>query len=196
MSRPAPHPTVPPSGEGWTVVIDMPGPGPRGQGKPVGWLNLNTVSGMHWKKRWPIEVSWRAQAFRALTKHRLPKAPPPTGQIEQVAVQRYRVEVELRFTDATVRDASNYQPTIKKVIDALGPYEIKMVMDRKRGVKRPVEHLGCGLIVADDRRYIEQPEPTIGPKITRRRYPDGRLITPDGQIVLRITPLQPEGPTT
>lgn len=162
-ARPSPH--VPASGEGWTVVIDKP--------FGVEWLNLNTVHKWHWRRRWDSQRAWRKAAHGALSRKRLPKG-----------LGRIRVEVELRFPDRITRDASNYQPTIKPIIDALQPQKVTW-SEKKNGKKEPVVHLGVGLIPGDDKRYIDQPEPTIG-------EPLGRNNHLKGQVILRITPLQKE----
>lgn len=171
-------PTVPASGEGWKVVIDMPrgvGRNPNYTGGYVGWLNLNTVSKLHWRHRWPIERAWRKAAAAALKRKRLPKG-----------LTRVRVQVELRFPDKGIRDAENYEWTIKRCIDALQPEKIVWTVDPKTQVKKPVLHAGAGLIPGDDKRYLDRAENVIGPPLGHKAG------TPRGQIILHITPLQEE----
>lgn len=164
MSTTRSGPQVPASGDGWTVIVDMPA---RAE-----WLNLNTVHNWNWRRRWQSEVAWRKAAHDALKRKRLPKG-----------LDRVRVDVELRFPDRRVRDASNYEPTLKKIIDALQPQTVTWTTDKKTGGKKPVVHLGVGLIPGDDKRYMDRPEPTIG-------EPLGRNNPVKGQVILRITPLQ------
>lgn len=103
---------------------------------------------------------------------------------------RVRVQVELRFIDRRIRDAANFEPTIKPIIDALQPtrrYErtTSTRFGRRivRGVETVTEH-GAGVVPGDDRRYLERPEPTIG-------EPIGRGTGRAGIVVLHITALNP-----
>lgn len=160
-----PSPQVPASGDGWTVVIDMPLFGE--------WLNLNTIHQMHWGRRWSGQRAWRKAAYDALSRKRLPKG-----------LGRVRVQVELRFTDRRVRDVSNFEPTLKPIIDALQPQKVTTSTDKK-GRKRTVVELGVGLIPGDDKRYLDRPEAIIG-------EPLGRKNPVKGQVILHITPLQEE----
>lgn len=172
MSAPQPAaPVVPPSGEGWTVVVNMPcWESGKKKGQPVGWLNMN--EGRHKMTAWRMSKAWRKAAFDALTIARLPRGLP-----------RVRIQFELRFTTKqTARNAANYELTIKPVEDAAGPKKVKIRRDPRTGGKKPVVEWGVGLVAGDDKRYIDRPEVIIGP-------PLGRDHKSKGQVILHITPL-------
>lgn len=103
---------------------------------------------------------------------------------------RIRVQVELCFVDARIRDASNFEPTVKPIIDAVQPTRhykrnvTKRSGNRKVPVEEKVTEWGAGLVQGDDRRYLERPEPIIG-------EPIGRGTGRKGIVVLHITALQP-----
>lgn len=179
-TQPRPAPTVPPSGEGWTVVVNMPlfekG---RDAGKPVGWLNLNTVHRLHWSKRGPIEKLWRKAAYNALLKKRLPKGLP-----------RARVQIEIRCDQHKKRDvAQNYWPTFKRVIDAVQPFN-QYTRIGKNGKPELVIEWGVGLIPGDHKDFLDLPEPVEGPTLGRDFKVNGMPV--NGQVILHITPLPAE----
>lgn len=173
MSTTRPGPQVPASGEGWTVVIDMPvfekG---RKAGKPVGWLNLNTMRRLHWREHDEIIRLWRQASYKALLAKRLPKG-----------LGRVRVQIELRCVENRIRDVPNYEGTFKPIIDALQPTRVKLRKNRN-GRTEAVTELGVGLIAGDDSRYLE--------RTAVEGDPLGRNHKSKGQVILHITPLQEE----
>lgn len=141
----------------WRIIIPTP---------PDGFLSLNKVNRGHWSVSRRIARAWRTAAYQAAQIHRL-----PTG------LARVRAEVVLRFADRRVRDAGNYEATVKPIIDGLGPRRVY-----NRAGKIIVE-LGYGLIPGDDARYLDKPATVIGEPI--KRAPGG----PAGWVELTITDL-------
>jgi hypothetical protein len=141
-------------------------------GEPVGWLSLNRLPTTRWQKVAFDKVRglWRTGAYSALVVARVPRG-----------LARAEVAVELRFTDRTVRDPSNYELTIKPVIDALGPQRIYESKAKKKDHGIVVEH-GRGVIPGDDPRYLVRPNTTVG-------EPLGRTNPIKGIVTLTIRPL-------
>jgi hypothetical protein len=158
----------------WSVEIPL----------PIGadWLSLNRPSRHKYEdiKRNALKKNLRRLAFDALAAARIPQE-----------LGRIQVLVELRFVDRRVRDVSNFEPTIKPIIDALQPTRRYMRKTKKRVGNRQVEveelvtEWGWGLIEGDDKRYLDRPEAIIG-------EPIGRGTGRKGVVVLHITALQPE----
>jgi hypothetical protein len=157
----------------WTVEVPL----------PIGadWLSLNKMprhKGDHIRRNALIK-NLRRIAFDQIRAARVPQK-----------LGRIRVQVELRFVDRRVRDASNFEPTIKPIIDAVQPtrqYDRtvrKRIGNRLEKVTEKVTEWGAGLVDGDDRRYLERPEPTIG-------EPIGAGTGRKGTVVLHITALQP-----
>lgn len=142
----------------WRIIIPTP---------PEGFLSLNKVNRGHWSVSRRIARAWRTAAYQAAQIHRL-----PTG------LARVRIEVVLRFPDRRLRDASNYESTVKPIVDGLGP---RRVYRDKHG-KLHVD-LGYGLIPGDDARYLDKPATVIGEPA--RPTPD----SPRGWAQLTITDL-------
>lgn len=171
MSAPHPSaPVVPPSGEGWTVVVNMPlWETGKDAGKPAGWLNLNTMRKMHWSKQAKLARLWRRASYNALNRARLPQLP------------RVRVQLELRCQTHRRRDtAQNYWGTFKPVIDALQP--TKQVPGKE-------PELGVGVIPEDHKDYLDLPEPREGPTLGRGFTVKGMPV--NGQVIMHIYPLPP-----
>lgn len=158
----------------WTVEIPL----------PIGadWISLNRAPAHLGEKisRDRLKKNLRRLAFEALA----------DAHVQQ-ELGRVRVQVELRFTDRRTRDASNFEPTVKPIIDALQPTRKyrretkKRVGGRTVTVPEIVTEWGWGVVEGDDRRYLERPEPIIG-------EPIGRKTGRKGVVVLHITPLVPE----
>lgn len=135
---------------------------PRSRGEKIGWDK--------WKKR------WRLAAYTALLNAGIP------------SFERIHLQVELRFVDRRVRDASNYRPTVKPMIDALQVGREYDTVRRTKAYGRTVEQVrhvieyGAGIIPGDDRRYLVEPEHLIGPPI-------GRDAGTKGIVIFHITPL-------
>lgn len=106
----------------WSVEIPL----------PIGadWLSLN---------RAPANVGQKIKADRLRkTLRRLAFDALSEARVQQ-ELGRVRVQVELRFTDRRTRDASNFEPTIKPIIDALQPTRRYKRVSKKRVGGRLVE---------------------------------------------------------
>lgn len=131
--------------ERWTLVIPA----------PCDWANSNQRQ--HWAAKAKLVKAWRAE-----TVARARAAGLPTG------LGRVRIDILLRFTTKHRRDALNYEPTIKGVIDGLCRDKTHV---NKKGdlVKAP----GYGLIWDDEPTYLDGPFPRIGEPVDGERYPRG-----------------------
>jgi hypothetical protein len=157
----------------WTVEIPL----------PVGadWMSLNRPARHTGEqvKRNALKKNLRRLTFEALRDARIPQE-----------LGRVRVLVELRFVDRRVRDVSNFEPTLKPMIDALQPTR-RYVRTTKKKLggqtvtgEEQVTEWGWGVVEGDDRRYLERPEPIIG-------EPIGRGTGRKGVVVFHITALEP-----
>lgn len=119
----------------WKVTITAPGP----------WLNAN--GRRQHRHQTGTRQAWRDATTVAARAARLP------------ALGRAHILATLRFTDNRRRDAANYHPTVKVVVDALVAY---------------------GLLPDDSTAYLEGPDLRIGDPLTRKPY------GPAGELVLTI----------
>lgn len=133
----------------WTITISA----------PCAWLTAN--SRMHRMAEAKLIKQWRLAACLAARWAKL-----PTG------LDKVRIDAVAHFRGrAPVRDSDNLRPTLKAVIDGLGPQRLN-----KRGVVP-----GHGLIADDDDKHLDGPYLTIGEKLPALTY--GR----PGELVLTIT---------
>lgn len=188
MTAPARPPAPVALAEGWTVTIDMPVRdfGRRAdQGKPVGWLTLNRppVSVRDKIDKDRIGDAWQRAAYRALERRRIPRD-----------LGRIYLTVQYRFTERHGQEPSNFESTLKHVIDALRPTKTRVQKTRvSQGRGRPplwvpkqVVEAGWGVIVDDKPEYLVRgPELPPGPYL-------GRNSPVKGQIILHIQPFPPE----
>jgi hypothetical protein len=112
--------------------------------------------------------SWRAAAFVAAQVEHLPRG-----------LARVRIDAVAHFRGRPpVRDRSNLSPTLKAVIDGLGPArEI-----RRKGVIVGTS-IGYGLIPDDDDAHLDGPHLLIGDPLPPRAY------SGPGELILTITEL-------
>lgn len=175
MSAPAHRPTPHPLAEGWRVEIPMPVfPDGRQRGEPVGWLNLNKLTGgvRGAQQRWRVKKQWREAAYAAYRAHRLPRG-----------LDRIYLQVEFRFPDKVRRDPANYELTIKPIIDALQPERCGVRYNPAKKRREPFVDKGWGVVPGDDPRYVVRgPELAIG-------EPLGRGNPIKGMVILHITPM-------
>ena len=122
---------------------------------PCDWANSNQRQ--HWAARARLVKQWRAE-----TVNRARAAGLPTG------LGRVRIDVLLRFTSRHRRDALNYEPTIKGVIDGLCRDKTRI---DKHG--KEIHAPGYGLIWDDEPTYLDGPFPRIGDPVDGERYPRG-----------------------
>ena|SRR5581483_8589118 len=119
---------------------------------PCKWLTAND-------RRTPIAQSalirqWREASFAAAKVAHLP-----------VGLQRVRIDVVAHFRGRPpVRDRSNLAPTIKAVVDGLGPARDFLW----RG--KPFHAVGYGLIPDDSDAYLDGPHLEIGAPLPARTY--------------------------
>jgi crossover junction endodeoxyribonuclease RusA len=133
----------------WTITISA----------PCAWLTAN--SRMHRMAEAKLIKQWRLASCLAA---RWAKLPTGLGRVRIDAVAHFRGR-------APVRDTDNLRPTLKAVVDGLGPQRIT-----KRGVVP-----GHGLIADDDDGHLDGPHLVIGDKLPALTY--GR----PGELVLTIT---------
>lgn len=122
---------------------------------PCDWANSNQRQ--HWAAKARLVKQWRAE-----TVNRARAAGLPTG------LGRVRIDVMLRFTTRHRRDALNYEPTIKGVVDGLCRDKTRINRDGKE-----VHAPGYGLIWDDEPTYLDGPFPRIGEPVDSRQYPRG-----------------------
>lgn len=128
---------------------------------PREWINANRRD--HWAARAELVRTWRSAAYYAAVQARLPKG-----------LAKVRIDAVLRFRTNRHRDAPNYHPTLKAVVDGLATS------------KRPGSP-GYGLIPDDTEQYLVGPFPTIGERIPRKTP-----FAPAGLLTLTITDLSGE----
>jgi hypothetical protein len=117
---------------------------------PCQWISAN--DGLHWGARDRLATRWRETTHLLLVGLHGPHRPPK-------GLARVRVDVELHFRDRRPRDAANYHPTVKPVVDALGPPFVRPPSRlRHRGASAP----GYGLIPDDTPAHLDGPHVTIG----------------------------------
>lgn len=131
---------------------------------PCAWLTANKVySTYSTYKRAELVRTWRAATKQYATQARLPQG-----------LRRVRIDIMARFQGAgPVRDTRNLEPTIKAVIDGLGPQRVRTV----QGVRHVSP--GYGLVPDDSDRYVVMGETVIGPKLATlpRMHPGLLTIT-------------------
>lgn len=123
------------SARSWTLTIPAPAP----------WLNANDRG--HWSKRSGLTRVWRETAQILARQQRLP------------GLGKVCIEAVLSFPDKRRRDAHNYYPTLKAIVDGL------------------VDH---GLIPDDSAQYLIGPDIRVGEPVRAKKY------GPSGVVVLTI----------
>jgi len=142
--------------ERWTLLIPA----------PCDWVNSN--SRMHWAPKAKLVKEWRRTTVLRARQANLPKG-----------LGRVRVDAMLRFTTRHHRDALNYEPTMKGVMDGLCRDKTHI---NKRG--KEVDAPGYGLVWDDEPTYLDGPFLQIGEPVDKKRYPRGLvqlLITDIGE---------------
>lgn len=133
----------------WTIKVEAPCP----------WLTAND-------RRHPLAQSKLIKMWRGATYAAARVAKLPTGLL------RVRIEAVAHFRGrAPVRDRENLAPTLKAVVDGLGPSREYMW----RGTK--VHGIGYGLFVDDDQKHVDGPHWTIGDHLEPKPYGNVGLIT-------------------
>lgn len=176
MSTTASQPTPALPTADWRVEIPMPVlSAGRKAGQSAGWLSLNRLpTSVAAKIVWDqAKKDWRLASFMALVVANVPRN-----------LDRIEVTVELRFPDRKIRDTGNYEPTLKPIIDALGPQRVYRSANVKKDHGLVVE-IGRGIIPSDDPRHLIRPHAFIG-------EPLGRSNPIKGVVVLHIRNLTPE----
>lgn len=147
----------------WTLTVSAPAP----------WLSLNEQ--LHWAKRGAYAKLWRNSTYiQALACKALPKG-----------LDRVRVDVVLHFSTNRRRDPSNYEPTVKPCIDALGPPFLRVTKVSAKAAP------GYGLIPDDNPKHLDGPYLSIGDP-----WPASHRLTAragvSGAVELVITDLTPD----
>lgn len=129
---------------GWEITL----------GAPCDWLTANDRLD-RWEKAHRVRL-WRTAAYIHAVRAKL-----PTG------LDRIKVLVVAQFPTgrAPVRDAHNLAPTLKAVVDGLGP---RRETTRKDGTT--VVAVGYGLIPDDSDKHLDGPHLSIGEPLPRRTY--------------------------
>lgn len=141
----------------WTLVIPA----------PAEWLTANKLNNSWSKwKRAELTRQWRGATVNYATQARLPRG---LGRVRVDAVAQF-------WGPPPVRDRKNLEPTMKAVVDGLGPSRTM-----KRGNK--ITHSpGYGLIDDDDDIHLEDSTLVIGESLGPAK-PYG----PTGRLTLTIT---------
>lgn len=126
-------------------------------------LSANDKTRMHWAAYARHVRIWRAETDRAAsgridvrTEHYA-----GLGALRR-GMTRARIDADVRFADAMIRDEANYQATLKPIVDEL---------------------VRWGMLPGDDPRYLDGPHITIGEPLAAGRA--GRR----GLVMLRIEDL-------
>lgn len=128
------------SGREWQLVIPA----------PARWLSLNDRRDR--RAETPDRREWRRAGWAYAKQAKLPR------------LDRVHIDAELRFTDRRERDAHNYAPTWKAVVDGL---------------------VDAGLVADDSTKYLAGPFPRIGDPLPRVR---GGIA---GALILTIREIAP-----
>lgn len=181
MTSPARRPVPAAIAEGWSVPIEMPhhdGTVTRSKRwKPVGWLSLNNLPDTVTKRIYhnKAKQAWLLAAVAALRRARIPRD-----------LGRVYVEIEFRFTEDHQQEPSNYELTVKPIIDAFKPERSGIRYNPGKRRREPFVDHGYGLVPDDKQRYVVRgPELPIGPYL-------GRKNPIKGMVILHIKPLPPE----
>jgi len=116
---------------------------------PAAWVNANARTHYHAKAR--LTRAWRKAALAAADERQLPQG---LGKVHILAV--------MRFADRRTRDAANYHPTLKAVVDGL-------VAD-------------YGLAADDSTAHVIGPDARVGEPVHK-----GHRLAPPGVVELTIT---------
>jgi hypothetical protein len=115
---------------------------------PARWLSANDRS--NWRAKVEPIRAWREAAYWAAVQAKLPKG-----------LSRVHITATLHFVDKRRRDADNLHPTLKPIVDGLGPQKTRIV----KGTPRVA--LGYGLVPDDTTEYLTTTL-TIGEPMPRR----------------------------
>ena len=112
---------------------------------------------------------WRGATYAAAKVARL-----PTG------LTRVRVEAVAHFRGRSpVRDSGNLAPTLKAVLDGLGPSREYLWRGRR------VHGIGYGLVPDDSDQFVDGPHWTIGEALPAKPYANvGHLIVTITEVVV------------
>lgn len=148
----------------WTLVVPA----------PCAWLTANDRRDRYTQAR--LVKLWRTATATYARAAKL-----PTG------LARVRIDAIARFAPGPppVRDTANLAPTLKAVVDGLGPARTIRRTDKTTGAVRRIHASGHGLIVDDDDAHLDGPHVSIGAPMPPRQF------GPTGQLVLTIREVQP-----
>ena len=117
---------------------------------PCEWINANKRE--HWRTTADKVAEWRTAGCAAATQAKLP------------TIKRAHIDAVLHFRNSARRDAHNWYPTLKALVDGL------------------VDH---GLLADDSTRYLTGPDIRVGDVLPKAPY------GPVGEVVLTITEVAP-----
>jgi hypothetical protein len=128
---------------GWEITI----------GAPCEWLTANDRLD-RWEKAHRVRL-WRTAAYVHAVKAKL-----PTG------LDRVKIVAVARFAGRPpVRDVENLAPTVKAVVDGLGPRR-----ETHRAGGEVIVSVGYGLVPDDSDKHVDGPYLSIGEPLPRRAY--------------------------
>ncbi len=182
MTSPDLHSPPIDTADSWRVEIPMPVHGPDApaalRGEPAGWLSLNNlpVGTKSISRFWRAKKAWRLAARDAYRRHRVPQG-----------LDRIYLVVEFRFPVRNKNlNPSNYEPTVKPIIDALQPEKTGMRRNPKTKKLAPFVDYGWGVVPDDAQRHVVRgPELLVG-------EPLGRTSPIKGMVIITITPFPKE----
>lgn len=125
---------------------------------PCPWLTANDRLD-RWEKAHRIRL-WRSAAYLAARRDKLP-----------TDLDHIRIEAVARFAGPPpVRDLANLHPTVKAVVDGLGPRREA----RRNGTV--VVSVGYGLVPDDSDRHVDGPHLSLGEALPARPYSSAGLL--------------------
>jgi len=125
---------------------------------PCEWATANRNRQLSRYEQARLAKAWRHATWAAASQAKLPKG---LARVRIVAVAHFRT---IRGKPAPVRDAENLAPTLKAVVDGLGPSRTFT-----RNGKR-YHSAGWGLIPDDSAKYVDGPYCTIGEPLPPATY--------------------------
>jgi hypothetical protein len=103
-------------------------------------LTTNNTKGA-WYTRSGAARAWREATYLLAKAAKLPQG-----------LDGVHIHAVFGFTNRRNRDADNLHPTLKPIVDALGPQRQRWAT--RNGVRRLETSLGYGLVADDTRRYV------------------------------------------
>lgn len=123
----------------YTLTVVGPMVGRRGKPPKPGWLSSNDRHA-HWAQRHKLTAQWRQAAYKAMLAAKLPRLE-----------QRVQIYATVLVPNARRRDANNWWPTAKAIVDGITDHT-----EAANGSKLRV-HLR-GILPDDDTKHVVGPD--------------------------------------